>query len=106
MFVRLERARTFGDIFIIQKVADEIASYCRVIGKPHLMIFAFMYLRFSDLTPHVTHNGELLADGDIRYVKDYKRRLSQEEIAIGEWALSMYEKYERYFLRIVAKGEE
>ncbi|WFU06281.1 hypothetical protein QA648_24520 (plasmid) [Rhizobium sp. CB3171] len=106
MFVRLERARRFEDIVIVQKAVNEIASYCKSIGKPHLIIFSFMYLRFSDLTPHITHRGEVLSDGDIRYVKDYTRRLSQEEVAIGEWALSMFEKYERFFLRVIARGEE
>ncbi|MBA8835207.1 hypothetical protein GGE39_005171 [Rhizobium leguminosarum] len=104
LFVRLERARRLADICIIQSNVEQIALYCKSIGKPHLSIFAYMYILFSDFTPKFTHLGELLPDTLVRYKKDYERSVSQEEIAIGEWALAMYEKYERHFFSAVYRS--
>jgi hypothetical protein len=101
LFVKLERARRNADICMIQSCIEKIADYTKSIGKPYLLIFAFMYIRFSDYTPRVTHSGERLDSGDVRYMKDYKRPVSQSEMAIGEWATSMYDKYERHFFRAV-----
>ncbi|WP_132524058.1 hypothetical protein [Rhizobium sp. BK376] len=99
LFVKLERARRLADLCIIQSKIEEIAAYTKKVDKFYLILFAYMYIRFSDFTPHIEHAEVRLDNGDVRYIKDYRCPLSQPEIAIGEWALSMYEKYERHFFR-------
>lgn len=106
IFVRLERARQLSDLCIIKECVETINDYCKHLGKPHLVIFAYMYLRFSSCTPKFTHLPQPLADGNIRYIKDYERDVSQSEIAIGEWATYMYNKYARHFLRILVNRED
>lgn len=107
LFVKLERARRLADFCSVHSCVEEIGAYTKKIGKGHLLIFAFLYIEFTDLTPRVTQRSIQLENGDVRYTKDYERALSQSEIAIGEWATAMYARYERYFFRaIYSKGEE
>ncbi len=106
LFVKLERARRLADFCAVHSSVEEIASYTRKIGKVHLLMFAFLYIRFTEMTPRVIHGSEQLDNGDVRYIKDYGRAVSQQQIAIGEWATAMYTKYERHFFRAIYSNGE
>ncbi|MFB2566900.1 hypothetical protein [Rhizobium sp. IMFF44] len=101
LFVKLERARRLADFSAVHSSVEEIASYTKKIGKVHLLMFAFLYIRFTEMTPRAIHRSEQLDNGDVRYIKDYGRTLTQQQIAIGEWATAMYAKYERHFFRAI-----
>ncbi len=106
LFVKLERARRLADFNAVHSSVEEIASYTKKIGKVHLLMFAFLYMRFTEMTPRVIHRREQLDNGDVRYIKDYGHVLSQQQIAIGEWATAMYAKYERHFFRAIYSNRE
>ena len=106
LFVKLERARRLADFCAVHSSVEEIASYTRKIGKVHLLMFAFLYIRFTEMTPRVIHRSEQLDNGDVRHIKDYGSAVSQQQIAIGEWAMAMYAKYARHFFRAIYSNGE
>jgi hypothetical protein len=105
LFVKLERARRLADFCVVELAVADIDSYLKRIGKRQLLIYAFMYIRFTDITPHNTSIIRLDGEGG-RLIKDYRRSLSQEEIAIGEWAISMSNRYRRRLFPAVYSGAE
>lgn len=101
LFVALERARQLKDFDAILRAVARIDDYLRQIGKRHLLLFAYMYIRFSEFTPKRHEMESVQESGEIRHIKSYAKKLSQEEIAIGEWALAMYDRYEQTFFRAI-----
>lgn len=105
LFVKLERARRLSDLCVIQSKIEDIDDYVKKIGKPYLVVFAYMYIVFSDIAPNVVHQPRHLDDGRIRYMKDYRRLVTRSEIAIGEWASYMLDRCSPHFLWAVYSSE-
>jgi len=99
LFVKLERAQRGKSFEAVQAAVHAIEIYTGSIGKRHVAIFAYMYLRFSDGTPKMTHLDETLEGGGVRKTKDYRRPVIDEEIVIAEWAKVRFNRYENSFFR-------
>ncbi|NNE89144.1 MAG: hypothetical protein HKN27_13800 [Silicimonas sp.] len=104
LFVDLERARQAGSFAAVTAAVQDIETYLLSINKQHLMAFAYMYLRFSDLTPKRVKLDEEPGDGTFIKSQVYTRDLTDEEILIGLWAKVKYEGEGEAFLRIVYAG--
>ena len=68
LFVKLERARRLADFGIIHARVDDIDSHTKTMGKPYLVIYAYMYIDFSKFTPRIIQLPIHLDNGDLRYV--------------------------------------
>lgn len=44
-FVKLERVSRLGCFDSVQSAVSDIANYTKAIGKQHLVLFAYMYLK-------------------------------------------------------------
>lgn len=99
LFVGLERARQSKDFETVQKAYDKIESYVTALGKRHLVIFALLYLRFSDASPGSTGLDEDLKDGAVNKTYEYRRPVTDDEVAISAWAVAKYNRYEKSFFR-------
>ena len=100
-FVDLERAVRKSSFDAVQSAAMGIESYLTSISKRHLMAFTYMYLKFSDLTPKLTHPDQHLPDGRVRKSKEFLRQVSDEEMLIGLWATVKYDQEGKAYLRVV-----
>ncbi|MER8365727.1 hypothetical protein [Mesorhizobium sp. M1378] len=104
-FVRLERAVRLEDFAIVQSAVVAIENRCLSMGKRHIAVFAYMYLRFSDAAPKFTHlDIELEEEGGIRRTVDYRRRVSSTERLVGEWAAAWYDRYSKSFFRALYRS--
>jgi hypothetical protein len=101
LFVDLERAARESSFDEVQTATMAIESYLISVGKRQLMVFAYMYLRFSDFTPKRTMPDEHLNDGRVRKSKEFLRQVSNEEMLIGLWATVKYETEGERFLGVV-----
>ena len=101
LFVALERAVRKSSFDAVQSVVLEIENYLSTIEKRQLMVFAYMYLRFSDLTPSQSELDEQLPDGRIRKSAVFSRRVTDEEMLIGLWARVKYKQVGKELLRVV-----
>ncbi|KRB29517.1 hypothetical protein ASD99_25060 [Mesorhizobium sp. Root695] len=99
LFVRLERARRSKCFEAVQAAVCAIETYAKSIGKRQVAIFAYMYMRFSDGTPKMTHLDETLEGGGVRKIKEYRRPVTDEEITIAAWARVKFDRYENSFFR-------
>lgn len=101
LFVRLERAVRVASFSETLTVVREIEEYATSIGKEHLVVFAFMYLRFSYLTPKTWDLDTELPDGKVQITNIYERQLSDEEVLIGLWAKVKYDTLGQQYLAVV-----
>lgn len=101
LFVKLERARQTSDFEAIRLAVSRIENHVKEIGKHHLVLFGYMYIRFSTFTPKQLKYDYPSDKPGVTYSKYYERDLSGEEIAIGEWALAMCHRYERSMFRAI-----
>lgn len=97
-FVCLERAVRLQDFATVQSAVVAIENRCLSMGKRHIVVFAYKYLRFSDATPKLTHLDIELEEGGVRRTVDYRRRMSSTERLVGEWATVWYDRYSKSFL--------
>lgn len=104
LFVKLERATQTQDIELIQKSIEYIAIYLNSINKYYLIIFAYMYLYFSDYST-INPLPEPLDNGWTRYKTDHSRQLSDEERTIHDWAGHMFHRYSNHFYRALREAE-
>lgn len=102
MFVKLERARRLADFALVQSKVRAIESYLEALGKRHVSVFAYMYIRFDGLTWKTKIEQGI--DGEVNFHKTYRRMPSQEEIAIHEWAISWCSVYGDHFRRVLYRG--
>ncbi|GAA6180675.1 MULTISPECIES: hypothetical protein [unclassified Shimia] len=105
-FVKLERASRSGSFDAVQAAVLEIETYLLAIEKRQLMVFAYMYLRFSDFTPKLTKPDENLGDGRVGKSYEFERQVSDEEMLIGLWAKVKYEQEGEALLRVVCAATQ
>ena len=98
-FVGLERVFRASDFFAVQDVVEEIRTYTSKMGKPYLLVFAYMYLRFSDATPCYTHLPETTDTEKVRRTFDYLGAITSEKRLIGDWARILYDRYSPSFFK-------
>jgi len=101
MFVELERARRDTNFDKVLAVVNGMELYLASIGKRHVIVFAYMYLGFSELSPRSTELDEKLPDGRIRKAQVYDNPVSDEARLIGLWARVKYDQLGERFLAIV-----
>lgn len=100
-FVHLERAVRIADFDAVQcrvKIIDERACS---LGKRHLIVFAYMYLYFSDGTPKKTHAEITTDDGTVLRSAEYRRAVTLEERLIADWGRLLFERCGDSLLRAV-----
>ncbi|MDX8525521.1 hypothetical protein RFM68_13460 [Mesorhizobium sp. MSK_1335] len=83
----------------VESAVHAIEAYVKSIGKPQLALFAYRYVYFSDGTPKMTKLDEVVEDGGVRKIKEYRRPVTDEEIAIAAWAGVRLHRYETSFCR-------
>lgn len=101
LFVALERARQASSFRAVQAAVQKIDDHLGIQGKRHLLAFAYMYLRFSDLTPRTREPDRRLENGNIRKTMVFERKITQEEQLIGLWAEVQFENEGRSMLRVI-----
>ncbi|MGX7875945.1 hypothetical protein ACVDG5_027425 [Mesorhizobium sp. ORM6] len=97
LFVKLERAQRSKYFDAVEAAVHAIEVYVKSIGKPQIALFAYMYVYFSDGTPKMTECDELLERGGVRKIKEYRRPVTDEEIAIAAWAGVKFDRYRDSF---------
>lgn len=105
-FVRLERAVRLQEFSAVQSAVRLIEIRTSAMCKRHLLLFAYMYLKFSDGTPYVTHRDIVLAGGEIRRTVEYRRKVSQTERLICEWANDWCDRYSESYFRALYSSSE
>lgn len=101
LFVELERSKRASDFNKVQSITNDIESYLISINKRHLLLFAYMYLRFSEYSPKLSKLDEKMADGSIMKSMVFENDLSDEERLIGLWATVQYDRLSDGFFRIL-----
>ncbi|WP_217578895.1 hypothetical protein [Mesorhizobium sp. GbtcB19] len=99
LFVKLERAQRLKSFEAVEAAVQSIERCTNSIGKRHLALFAYAYVYFSDGTPKMTERHEILEGEGVRKVKEYRRAVTDEEIAIAVWAQVKLNRYESSFRR-------
>jgi len=100
-FVQLERAVRIADFDAVQSAVKRIDDRAESLGKRHLIVFAYMYLRFADGTPKVTHADVIKEDGRVLRSVEYRRPVTPAERLIADWGRLRDERYGKYLLRAV-----
>ncbi len=101
LFVQLERAKERASFDAVLEVCAKMEAHLAHIGKRQLIVFAYMYLRFSELTPATQELDALLPDGKVRKSWIFRRPVSDEEMLIGLWARVRYDAVREHMLRLV-----
>jgi hypothetical protein len=101
LFVQLERAKRLAGFDGVLDACQKLETYLSLIGQQKLIVFAYMYLRFSELTPNKHELDETLQDGKVRKSAVYARAISDEERLIGLWATVKYEAVGTHLLRLI-----
>lgn len=100
-FVRLERAVRIADFDAVQRAVKTIDGRANALGKRHLIVFAYMYLYFSDATPRKTLADVKADDGGVVRTVEYRRAVTPEERLIGDWGQLCFARYGDSLLRAV-----
>ena len=101
LFVQLERVKRIASFDGVLEVVTKIEAHIALLEKRQLIIFAYMYLKFSELTPCRHELDETLPDGKTRKSNIFDRAISDEERLIGLWASVKYEGVGEHLLRLV-----
>lgn len=101
LFVQLERVKRMASFDGVLEVCAEIEAYLTLLEKRQLIVFAYMYLSFSDLTPRKRECDVTLQDGAVRKSIIFDRAISDEEQLIGLWASVKYRSVGDHLLRQV-----
>ena len=104
-FVRIERAVRLDDFETVRRSIQHLEGYASRIGKRHLVLFAYMYLAFSDGSPWKIQRDQQLKDGVVRKTFDYRREVSPNERLIADWAKLWYLSNARRFFRALYANE-
>jgi hypothetical protein len=105
-FVQLERAVRIADFDAVQDAVRKIETRVKSMGKRHLIVFAYMYLQFSDGTPKVTHADVIQEDGRVLRSVEYLRPVTGAERLIADWGDLLYQRYGEYLLRAVSASKK
>lgn len=100
-FVQLERVKRIASFDGVLEVCAEIEAHLARLGKRQLIVFAYMYLSFSDLTPRIHERAEVLPGGKVRKSYIFDRAISDEEMLIGLWARVEYEAVGDHLLCLI-----
>ena len=100
-FVHLERAVRIADFDAVQSRVKIIDQYACALGKRQLIVFAYMYLSFSDGSPKITHTETTTEDGTILRSVEYRRAVTSEQRLIADWGRLLFERYGDSLLRTV-----
>ncbi len=100
-FVRLERAVRRADFDAVQSAVNKIDERAVSLGKRHLVVFAYMYLYFSDGTSRNTHVDIQMKDSGILRSVEYRRAVTSEERLIADWGRIQFEQFGKSFLQAV-----
>ncbi|MCA1444622.1 hypothetical protein I6F07_31465 [Ensifer sp. IC4062] len=84
-FVRLERAVRTADFDAMQYAVNAIDKRARLLGKRHIIVFAYMYLYFFDGTPKRTFAEITKDDGSVLRSVEYRRAVTPDERLIADW---------------------
>ncbi|MPM43163.1 hypothetical protein SDC9_89836 [bioreactor metagenome] len=101
LFAKLERLKGMPSFDGVLEVCLEIETHVARLGKRQLIVFAYMYLSFSDLTPRLHERDEVFPDGKVRKSYIFDRTVSDEEMLIGLWARVKYESVGQHMLRVI-----
>ncbi|TBF89117.1 hypothetical protein [Rhizobium leguminosarum] len=99
-FVQLERAVRNANFDAVQSAVKRIDERVRSLGKRHLIVFAYLYLFFSDGTPERTHT-DTKDDGVVLRSVEYRRAVTPEERLIADWGSLWFERCGKSLLRAV-----
>lgn len=99
-FVRLERTVRMNDFQAVQSAVGVIENCLFSLGKRHLIVFAYMYLKFSDGTPNYVKQAQM-EDGSVHISSKYHRPVTAEERLIADWGRHMCNWLGRDLLRLV-----
>lgn len=105
LFVKIERAKRQENFSRILEIVEEMEAYLISIGKRQLIVFVYMYLKFSDLGPKLRELDEDLPNGRVRKACIFNRHVSDEEILIGLWAGVKFTQLGYYYLRVVYSSD-
>lgn len=103
-FVRLERAIRSADFDAAQGAVAAIERRANAMGKRQLLLFAYMYARFSPGTPKSTADFKLDGDG-VRIVLEYRQAVSPSERLISDWATIWYDRNSLGFSRALSQTD-
>ncbi|WP_133486344.1 hypothetical protein [Aliiroseovarius marinus] len=92
MFIDLERAVRNRSFDAVLAAANSIEDYLEAIDERPLLVFVYMYLWLSDLTPKMTEVDKELSDGRVRKTYIFAKQITDEERLIGLWAKVKYEE--------------
>ncbi len=105
-FVQLERAVRIADFDAVQSAVRKIDERAGALGKRHLIVFAYMYLRFSDATPKMIYADVRQDDGGVLRTVEYHRPVTPEERLIADWGSLYDERYGRRLRQAVYASED
>lgn len=100
-FVQLERAVRIADFDTVRSAVKGIDERVGALGKRHLIVFAYMYLYFSDGTPKTTHADGSNDDGGVLRLVEYRRAVTPEERLIADWGGLWFLRCGKSLLRAV-----
>jgi hypothetical protein len=101
LFVQLERAKRLTSFDAVLEVVTKVETYVALLEKRQLVVFAYMYLHFSELAPCQQGPDETLPNGKIRKSAVFDRPISDEERLIGLWASVKWVGVGERFLRLI-----
>lgn len=85
----------------VLEVCAEMEAYLAHLGKRQLIVFAYMYLYFSELAPRVREIDETLQNCRVRKSVIFARAISDDEQLIWLWASVKYNRVGDQLLRVV-----
>ncbi len=101
LFVNLERSKRASDFDSVLSTANEIETHLISINKRQVMVFVYLYLKFSVFTPKLREADEIQANGSVKKSSIFRRDISDEEMLIGLWATVKYGQIGEKYLRVV-----
>ena len=99
-FVRLERAVRITDFDAVQSAVNNINSCVTLLGKRHLIVFAYLYVDFSAKSPRKSRESQMDDGGMLRSV-EYRDPVTAEERLIMDWGNLLLKQVGRDLLRVV-----
>lgn len=99
-FVRLERAVRNSDFDAAQSALHATEAYLNLLGKRHLIVFAYLYLKFTAGGPKRTQEIKLEGGSILRSV-EYRYAATSEQRIIAELGALYFERSGKAMLRIV-----
>ena len=99
-FVRLERAIRTSDFTAAQVALNDLEAYLILLGKRHVIVFAYMYLEFSTGGPKRTRETQNEDGGVLRSI-EYRCPTTLDQRIIADWGRWLFEQSGYAMLRVV-----